>query len=80
MRDDFRLGGYLVTVGVYTGPEDYNLKVVRQLQVGAIFELYIPDKNVANVSLNVIDRSNVGWLLSGREYRITNPIGLTPSL
>ncbi|KAK6346333.1 SNF1-interacting protein [Orbilia blumenaviensis] len=26
-------GGYLVTVGVYTGPEDYNLKVVRQLQI-----------------------------------------------
>ncbi|KAF3927037.1 hypothetical protein ABW21_db0208709 [Orbilia brochopaga] len=26
-------GGYLVTVGVYTGPEDYNLKIVRQLQI-----------------------------------------------
>ncbi|EWC47075.1 hypothetical protein DRE_03444 [Drechslerella stenobrocha 248] len=26
-------GGYLVTVGVYTGPEDYSLKIVRQLQI-----------------------------------------------
>ncbi|EPS43235.1 hypothetical protein H072_2727 [Dactylellina haptotyla CBS 200.50] len=26
-------GGYLVTVGVYTGVEDYNLKIVRQLQI-----------------------------------------------
>ncbi|KAF3929567.1 hypothetical protein ABW19_dt0206322 [Dactylella cylindrospora] len=26
-------GGFLVTLGVYTGPEDYGLKVVRQLQI-----------------------------------------------
>lgn len=26
-------GGYLVTLGVYTGPEDYSKPVVRQLQV-----------------------------------------------
>lgn len=26
-------GGYLVTLGVYTGPEDFNKQIVRQLQV-----------------------------------------------
>jgi len=26
-------GGYLVTMGVYTGPEDFNKAIVRQLQV-----------------------------------------------
>ena len=30
-------GGYLVTVGVYTGTEDYSQKVVRQLQVSLIY-------------------------------------------
>jgi hypothetical protein len=26
-------GGYLVTLGTYTGPEDFNKGIVRQLQV-----------------------------------------------
>lgn len=26
-------GGYLVTLGTYTGPEDFNKQIVRQLQV-----------------------------------------------
>jgi hypothetical protein len=26
-------GGYLVTMGVYTGPEDFSKAIVRQLQV-----------------------------------------------
>jgi hypothetical protein len=30
-------GGYLVTLGVYTGPEDYSKPAVRQLQVCAIY-------------------------------------------
>lgn len=29
-------GGYLVTLGTYTGPEDFSKPVVRQLQVSAI--------------------------------------------
>lgn len=33
MRDEGVDGGYLVTLGVYTGPEDYSKSVVRQLQV-----------------------------------------------
>ena len=27
-------GGFLVTMGTYTGPEDFNKSIVRQLQVG----------------------------------------------
>ncbi|CAK4032773.1 hypothetical protein DOTSEDRAFT_73692 [Lecanosticta acicola] len=33
MREEHVDGGYLVTVGVYTGPEDFNKQVVRQLQI-----------------------------------------------
>lgn len=33
MREEGVDGGYLVTVGVYTGPEDFNKGIVRQLQV-----------------------------------------------
>ena len=33
MRDEHVDGGYLVTQGVYTGPEDFSKTVVRQLMV-----------------------------------------------
>lgn len=33
MREEHVDGGYLVTVGVYTGPEDFNKAVVRQLMI-----------------------------------------------
>ena len=32
-------GGFLVTLGTYTGPEDFSKPVVRQLQVGAVGQL-----------------------------------------
>lgn len=34
MREEHVDGGYLVTLGTYTGTEDYNKGVVRQLMVG----------------------------------------------
>ena len=34
MREEGVDGGYVVTLGVYTGPEDFNKGIVRQLQVG----------------------------------------------
>ena len=33
MREEQVDGGYLVTLGVYNGIEDFNKQVVRQLQV-----------------------------------------------
>lgn len=33
MREEGVDGGYLVTLGVYTGTEDFNKSIVRQLQV-----------------------------------------------
>lgn len=33
LKEEHIDGGYLVTLGVYTGPEDFNKQVVRQLQV-----------------------------------------------
>ncbi|KAI3401997.1 hypothetical protein diail_3971 [Diaporthe ilicicola] len=35
IREEHVDGGYLVTMGVYVGPEDYSKQVVRQLQVKA---------------------------------------------
>jgi hypothetical protein len=35
LREEGVDGGYLVTLGVYTGPEDYSKPTVRQLQVCA---------------------------------------------
>ena len=36
MRDENVDGGYLVTQGVYTGLEDFNKNIVRQLMVGML--------------------------------------------
>jgi hypothetical protein len=36
LRDEGVDGGYLVTLGTYTGPEDFSKPVVRQLQVCAV--------------------------------------------
>ena len=33
MREENVDGGFLVTLGTYTGPEDFNKTIVRQLQV-----------------------------------------------
>lgn len=33
MKEEHVDGGYLVTLGTYTGPEDFNKPIVRQLQV-----------------------------------------------
>jgi hypothetical protein len=33
LREEHVDGGYLVTLGTYTGPEDFNKGIVRQLQV-----------------------------------------------
>lgn len=37
IREEGVDGGFLVTLGTYTGPEDFSKPVVRQLQVGDIF-------------------------------------------
>lgn len=36
MREEGVDGGYLVTLGVYTGAEDFNKSIVRQLQVSTL--------------------------------------------
>lgn len=38
MKEEHVDGGYLVTMGTYTSPEDFNKQIVRQLQV-SVFEL-----------------------------------------
>ena len=35
LREEGVDGGFLVTLGVYTGPEDFSKPIVRQLQVRA---------------------------------------------
>lgn len=36
LREEHVDGGYLVTLGTYTGPEDFNKGIVRQLQVRTV--------------------------------------------
>jgi len=42
MREEHLDGGYLVTQGVYTGIEDYNKGVVRQLMVRSLESILAP--------------------------------------
>jgi len=39
MKEEMVDGGYLVTMGTYTGNEDFNKQIVRQLQVCALLRL-----------------------------------------
>jgi hypothetical protein len=61
IREEGVDGGYLVTLGTYTGPEDFSKPVVRQLQVcllGIIFE--------CQASLtDLLDRAPIGPVLEG---------------
>jgi len=41
MKEEHVDGGYLVTLGTYVGPEDFNKQVVRQLQVRHSSTFYI---------------------------------------
>lgn len=44
MKEEHVDGGYLVTLGTYVGPEDFNKQIVRQLQVsGDKPLLFLPD-------------------------------------
>jgi hypothetical protein len=40
LREEHVDGGYLVTLGTYTGPEDFNKGIVRQLQVRYIVKWF----------------------------------------
>ncbi len=51
MREEHVDGGYLVTQGVYTGIEDYNKGVVRQLMVCQL--------NVSNAGMRVLTRDRL---------------------
>lgn len=62
MRKEHVDGGYLVTQGIYIGPEDYSKAVVRQLQVGLSMEFR---GSRMDVELT-IRRLNEDWLRSGK--------------
>ena len=62
MRDEHVDGGYLVTQGVYTGIEDYNKGIVRQLMVGC------PNEQAIRSSANLMkDRASYCSFLEGTE-------------
>ena len=62
MREEGVDGGYLVTLGVYTGVEDFSKGVVRQLQV-CIHTL----ERIENCVLMNSSRLKDGWHRSGRD-------------
>lgn len=43
MKEEHVDGGYLVTMGTYTSPEDFNKHIVRQLQVRLVFPPRLPE-------------------------------------
>lgn len=57
LREEHVDGGYLVTIGVYTGIEDFSKPVVRQLMVSIYYRW--PDLPLT------VDRLNAGWLPFG---------------
>ena len=71
MREESIDGGYLVTQGVYTGPEDYNKPIVRQLMVRTLRLLSCHGLDNANViRFNVVSRR------SGEVSMTTRNLGL----
>lgn len=72
IRNESVDGGYLVTLGTYTGPEDFSKPVVRQLQV------WTPRARVAIGHLRVC-RLSGDWRLSGRVSMTTRIPGLSIS-
>ena len=73
MREESVDGGYLVTQGVYTGIEDYNKAVVRQLMV---LDLHLED---SAASANYTVRSRGGLRPFGKGSTITLILGLNTS-
>lgn len=59
MKEEHVDGGYLVTQGVYTGTEDYNKSIVRQLMVSSLLH------GVVFSWLIHIDRTSYRTILAG---------------
>jgi hypothetical protein len=57
LREEGVDGGFLVTLGTYTGPEDFNKQVVRQLQVQTT------QPRAYNANLHFLDRTSNGPVL-----------------
>jgi hypothetical protein len=60
MKEEHVDGGYLVTLGTYTSPEDFNKQIVRQLQV-RILSL----SQLHPTGTHPSSRSSGSWPLSG---------------
>lgn len=73
LREEHVDGGYLVTLGTYTGTEDFNKSVVRQLQVG----LHSADAAITKCEILTLtlttDRAPLGSFLA-------RPVGLVGQL
>ena len=61
MREEGVDGGYLVTLGTYTGTEDFNKGIVRQLQVREY------NLGTCEGVLIYLYRSSVDWPRSGKD-------------
>jgi hypothetical protein len=61
IREEGVDGGYLVTLGTYTGTEDFNKGIIRQLQVGREAA-----QETHGWLADVLHRLNVVWRPSGK--------------
>lgn len=73
LREEGVDGGYLVTLGTYTGPEDFNKGVVRQLMVSMRSDMLA-------IQRLTIARLNADWPPSGKDSMTTPTPGPSISL
>lgn len=62
MKEEHVDGGYLVTMGTYTSPEDFNKHIVRQLQVSFVSSPKLP--KIGQSSPSSLDRAKACPLLA----------------
>ena len=71
MREEHVDGGYLVTQGVYVGPEDFNKAIVRQFMVRPV--VYDTSPQLTQ------NRSKGDWPHFGGGSMISQSLGLSTS-
>jgi hypothetical protein len=70
LKEEHIDGGYLVTLGTYIGPEDFNKPIVRQLQVKDDARL----SSGARADMMITDRTEISAFLA-RPERLQRELG-----
>jgi len=86
MKEEHVDGGFLVTLGTYTGPEDFNKQIVRQLQVSCCFTVLVCTNFLTWFSGRLRERSprsgegSTISMINGQNHKSSLPLAASPSL